>query len=147
MKYNKISIHCNRKQIGTKCLFIVCDWTRFWKEEIQSLFKRVNCKFVGLKYYRYLRTPTFTSAADILQDVWIDGLLTGIYLKEVDYSVQNQQPPFSFELDQHKITSYKVEIFSQFICFTNNFLIAWTFINFKISYRIIFIELFIGHQS
>ena len=76
---------------------------------------------MGLKYYRYLRTPTFTSAADILQDVWIDGLLTGIYLKEVDYSVQNQQPPFSFELDQHKITSYKVDIFSQFICLTNNF--------------------------
>ena len=67
----------------------------FLKEEIQNLYKRVNCKFVGLNYYRYLRTPTFPSAADILQDVWIDGLLTGIYLKEVDYSVQNQQPSFS----------------------------------------------------
>ena len=66
----------------------------FLKEEIQNLYKRVNSKFVGLKYYRYLRTPTFPSAADILQDVWIDGLLTGICWTEVDYSVQNQQPPF-----------------------------------------------------
>ena len=60
-----------------------------------------------------MRSPTFTSAADVLQDVWIDGLLTGTYLKEVDYSVQNQQPPFSFELVQHELTSYvSLNIFS-----------------------------------
>ena len=78
-----------------------------------------------------MRSPTFTSAADVLQDVWIDGLLTGTYLKEVDYSVQNQQPPFSFELVQHEIASYGSWMFS-WSCVKQTFLIELTSVKFGI---------------
>ena len=81
-----------------------------------------------------MRSPTFTSAADVLQDVWIDGLLTGTYLKEVDYSVQNQQPPFSFELVQFEIASYGSWMFSQ-SCVKQTFLIELTSVNFGIYWK------------